>query len=100
MEVSHWLEIKMEKQEIINKFIQFFEELLKEKNIETQRKTAVKISDFAGEVNEDIGKIANKTLQEIQEACLPMEHWKDETGYCELDEKDIHRFIRELKSKQ
>jgi len=88
----------MEKKILINKYIEFFEKLLTEKDAEKQQKIAEEIADFSGKVNDEVEeKYYDETIQKIQNSCLPIEHWKDETEYCDLTEKDIEDFLEQLK---
>ena len=88
----------MEKKIIVNKYIELFEKLLTEKDVEKQQKISEGIADFSNEVNDVVEeKYYDETIQKIQNSCLPMEHWKDETKYCDLTEKDIENFLEQLK---
>ena len=88
----------MEKKILVKKYIEFFEKLLAEKDAEKQQKIANEIADFSSKINDEVEeKYWDKPIQKIQNSCLPMEHWKDETGYCELTEKDIEDFLEQLK---
>jgi len=76
----------------------FFEKLLSEKDAEKQQEIAKEIANFSGKVNDEVEKkYYNKSIQKIQNSCLPMEHWKTEIRYCKLTEKDITDFIESLK---
>ncbi len=80
----------MEKKILIKKYIEFFEKLLAEKDAEKQQTIAEEIANFSGKVNDEVEKkYWNEPIQIIQNSCLPMEHWKDETGYCDLTETAI-----------
>lgn len=88
----------MEKKILIKNYIEFFEKLLFEKDAEKQQEIAKDIADFSGKVNDEVEeKYWDEPIQKIQNSCLPMEHWKDETGYCDLSEKDIEDFLEQLK---
>lgn len=88
----------MEKKILINKYIEFFEKLLTEKDAERQQEIANEIANFSGKINDEVEeKYYDETIQKIQNSCLPMEHWKDETGYCDLTEKEIKDFLEQLK---
>ena len=88
----------MKKKALIKKYIKFFEELSSEKDAERRNKIAEEIADFSGKVNDEVEKkYYNEPIQKIQNSCLPMEHWKDETGYCDLTEKDIEDFLKKLR---
>jgi len=88
----------MEKKILIKKYIEFFERLLAEKDVEKQQEIAEEIANFSGKLNDEVEKkYWDEPIQKIQNSCLPMEHWKDETGYCELTEKDIEDFLEQLK---
>ncbi len=88
----------MEKKILIKKYIEFFEKLLSEKDAEKQQEIAEDIAYFSGKINDEVEeKYWNEPLQKIQNSCLSMEHWKDETGYCDLSERDIEDFLKQLK---
>lgn len=88
------------KDKLKNKFkedyIKLFNELLKEKDPEKQDIIAKEISDFSALTYKTIETLKDKSLEEINETCLPMEHWKDDTGYCNLTKSDIKKFVKEL----
>ena len=57
----------MEKKILINKYIEFFEKLLTEKDAEKQQKIAEEIADFSGKVNDEVEeKYYDETIQKIQ----------------------------------
>ena len=88
----------MEKKAVINKFIEYFENLLNEKDIEKQKIMAEEISRFSSDINDEVEqKYWDEPIEDIQKAALSMEHWKDKTGYCDVDEKDIRDFLRQLR---
>ncbi len=88
----------MEKKILIKKYIEFFEKLLAEKDVEKQQEIAKEIADFSGKVNNEVEeKYWDEPIQKIQNSCLPMEHWKDGTGYCDLEEKNIKDLLEKLK---
>ncbi len=88
----------MTKKELAKRYISLFEKLINEKDKESQLKIAKDIANYSTQINDDVQENYSDTvLQEIQEACLPMEHWKDGTGYCDLNETDIKRFMNRLK---
>jgi len=87
----------MEKKILIKTYIEFFEKLLSEKDAERQQEIAKAIADFSGKVNDEVEeKYWNELLQKIHNSCLPMEHWKDETGFCNLTENDVKDFLEQL----
>lgn len=84
-------------QEIIIKYVTLFKKLIKNNDKEEQLIVAKDIADFSSQINDEIEKnYSDSLLHEIQEACLSMEHWKDGTGYCNLTEKDIKKFLNRL----
>ncbi len=88
----------MKKDLFVRKYIEFFKRLLIEKDIKRQQKIAKEIADFSSKINDEIEKeYYDETLQKIQNSCLSMEHWKDETGYCNLTKRNIRDFLRLLK---
>jgi hypothetical protein len=88
----------MEKKALIKKYIDLFEKILAADNIETQQEIAREIAGFSGKVNDEVEeKYFDEPIQIVQNACLPMEHWKDETECCNLTEKDIKDFLEQLK---
>lgn len=76
--------------------MELFNSLLKEKDLEKQRLVAEEIADFSGFISKKVENSGDELLEEINEACLPIEHWKDYTGYCNLTELDLKKFIKEL----
>lgn len=81
------------------KYLELFNKLLKEKDLENQRIIAKEIADFSGAISKKVEDYGDGILEEINQVCLPMEHWKDETGYCNLTELDIRKFIKHLSKK-
>jgi len=89
----------MEKEEIIRKYINYFEKLLSESDEREQEKIGKKIADFSIEIYKEVEeKYPNSPLENIQASCLAMEHWEDETGYCGVNENDIKNFLEQLKN--
>jgi len=88
-------------QQISQKYIRLFEKLLSENDKTKQLEIAKEISDYSGEIDKKVEKNCDDSkLHKIQEECLPMEHWKDDSGYCNLTEGDIKRFKEELEEKK
>ena len=78
------------------KYLELFDRLLKEKDLEEQKLVAKEIADFSGFIFKKVENSGDELLGEINESCLPMEHWKDDTRYCNLTKLDIKKFIKEL----
>jgi hypothetical protein len=87
----------MQKITIIEMNRELFDKLLSEKSLNKQRGIAKEISNYSGQVNKYKKKYPE--LEEIQESCLVMEHWKDDSGFCKLTKKDIKLFLEKLKPK-
>jgi adenosylhomocysteine nucleosidase len=75
----------------------WFEQLLAEDDLENQRRIARMIADYSSDVTARIEtNWPDEPIHTINHDCLTLEHWKDETGYCELTESDIKRFLEML----
>lgn len=70
-------------------------DLIAARTLEEERKIARQIAEFCATVS-DRDAVQRGELQRIHEACLPMEHWKDDTGYCTLTRRDVRNFITSL----
>lgn len=84
------------KQEILKRFVSLFGELLTETNPRRQTALGKEIAHIAREALEEERSDPDEDLRLISQACLSMEHWKDQTRFCHLTEQDIKDYMKKV----
>lgn len=78
-------------------YIELFRALISKDNINEQAAIAEKIAEFSRYIDEEVKtKYWDDNLQDIEDRCLTIYHWKDGTEMEDINEDDVLEFIKEL----